>query len=166
MMNSASQAWNQTAFQVQHEVLESAYFKNKKLYRLMLERASTVLKTRLPKLLEEPRAERHARLAPLLGTMAFDLITQNLLADWLFHHEQKMMAAFLDSLGISHDGSGCVDQFPETMEEEKLKKAVDHLYQTFDGDKVTLYLRIFEAVASCRWPALAGLIRSETNATV
>ena len=160
-MTQAHQAWQRTAPELKHQVLESACQNNKKLYRLILERAATALKTRLPKLLEEPRKERHARLAAILGSPPFDAMTHNLFSDWLLHQEQKMMVAFLNSLGIEHDGAGCAEQFPEDPDPEKLKKAVERLYQQFDEEKVTLYLTLFEAVAGCHWPQLETLIRCE-----
>jgi hypothetical protein len=154
----AFEIWKDMSPSLNHEILECAYLNHKKLYKVLLEEMSANLRIRIQKLQELPRAERHTKFQSLLLLPHFDLVTQNLLLSWLASTQQEMMSAFLDELGIAHDGAGCVEEFPEKMEDAKLKKGVDTLYQKFDPEKVTIYLKAFDTVAGRTWP-VAKLIR-------
>jgi hypothetical protein len=50
------------------------------------------------------------------------------------------------------------------MDDSKLKKAVDALYQAFAEDKVNVYLGVMERVSGIQWPALAPMLRFKSPA--
>jgi hypothetical protein len=155
----AFEVWNTLSPGLNHQILDSACLNNKRLYRQVVDDMASNLRRRNKALLDMPRAERHKLFQPLLGLPNFYVLTQNLVMNWLVADESEMLASFLDQLGIEHDGEGCVDMFPETMDDGKLKAAVDGLYAAFPEEKVTLYLNTFDDVSGCNWAGLKDLIR-------
>jgi hypothetical protein len=155
----AFEVWNTLSPELNHTILDSACLNNKKLYRHAVQDLAENLRRRPQFLLDLPRAERHKIFQPLLGLPNYYVLAQNLIMNWLVADESKMLAFFLDQLGIGHDGQGCVDNFPETVDAARLKAAVEALYGAFDAEKVTVYLKTFDAVSGCDWPGLKDLIR-------
>lgn len=156
----AYEAWKEVTLDLNHEVLEAAYVHEKKLYRRLVQEMAQNLRKRPQMLLEMPRRERHAVFYPLLQLPHFDLTAQNLIIVWLSKTKAPMMTAFLDALGIAHDGKGYADEFPETVDEAGLKRAVEELYDKFPHDAVGLYLRVLDRVSGVAWPALPALVHS------
>lgn len=159
----AFQIWASLSQPLQHEILEASYFNQKKLYRMLIQDMADALRKR-PLLLQTlPRNERHMLFQPILGLPNYQVLTQNLLMQWLVADQSKMMAFFLEALGIEHDGKGCADVFPAEMDEDKLKAAVEGLYAGFPEEKVTVYLRTFNVLSGSDWPELAPLIRESVS---
>lgn len=148
----AFQIWNDLSVNLNHEILESAYLNNKKLYRSLVDEMAKNLHQRSQKLLDTPRAERHIAFKGILLLPNFDVLTQNLLMSWLLHSESALMAAFLDELKIPHDGRGCVEELPEKVDDKLFSSAVAALYKKFDQEKVTVYLKTFDSVGGRNWP--------------
>ena len=160
----AYEVWNQVPQSLAHEILDTAYVHEKKLYRQLVSEMSANLRKREQFVLKMPRAERHVLFQPLLGLPNFEILGQNLFITWLGQTQEAMMVSFLDSLGIKHDGHGYAEGFPESMDDSKLKKAVDALYQAFAEDKVNVYLGVMERVSGIQWPALAPMLRFKSPA--
>jgi hypothetical protein len=156
----AFEAWKEVTPRLNHEVLEAAYAHEKKLYRRLVQEMAQNLRKRPQMLLDMPRAERHVLFHTLLALPHFDLLAQNLIILWLSKTQVPMMTAFLDALGISHDGKGCAEKFPDQVETERLRAAVDGLYSTFPPDAVGLYLRVMDRISGVDWPELPGLVRA------
>jgi len=157
-MMRAYEIWQHISPKLNHEILESAYLNHKKLYRHIVEEMAANLRVRSQKLLETPRAERHIQFAPFLGLPHFNIISQNLLMDWLLKSRSEILVDFLDALGIQHDGHGQVEEFPEKMDSAKLKSAVEGLYGKHDEESVNVYLNVFNTVAGESWPELSSMI--------
>lgn len=79
---------------------------------------------------------------------------------WLLKAHQPLLTAFLDGLGIAHDGEGAADDLPDTLDAKKLKSTVAALVKQFDPEVVAIYLRIFQTQKSGGWPELAEQIDS------
>jgi hypothetical protein len=156
----AHEAWKEVTPPLNHEVLEASYAHEKKLYRRLVQEMAQNLRKRPQMLLDMPRTERHALFHPLLALPHFDLTAQNLIIVWLSETQAPMMAAFLDALGIGHDGKGYADGFPDQMEAGRLKAAVDSLYGAFPADAVGLYLRVMDRISGVDWSELPGLVRA------
>jgi hypothetical protein len=157
----AHEAWKLLTPELNHEVLEAAYTHEKKLYRRVVQEMAQNLRRRPQMLLETPRKDRHALFQPLLSLPHFELTSQNILIVWLAETQQPLMTTFLDALGIAHDGKGYADGFPETIDDARLKAAVEQLYAGFPAPKVNLYLGVLERISGVQWPNLAALIRKD-----
>ncbi|MEM9400606.1 MAG: hypothetical protein AAF984_10390 [Verrucomicrobiota bacterium] len=156
----AYEAWSELSPELNHEILESAYLNNKKLYRTVLEECGSQLRKRVAGLKQLPRKERHMIFLPVLSLPMCHVVTQNLLMNWLGKDKVEMLNKFLDGLNIEHDGSGCASNFPEKMDSETLKLAVDTLYEKFDESAVSLYLKTFDSLTGMNWSGIDDLIRT------
>lgn len=155
----AYQIWSSLPPELNHEILEAARLDNKKLYKILLDTMGQNLRRRVVMLQAMPRGQRHITFQAVLGQPQLQVMSQNLLMHWLVTRQSAMLCAFLDHLGIVHDGKGCADTFPETVPEDQLRKAVEDLYAKFDPARVTLYLSTFDVLSGQNWPTLAGLVR-------
>lgn len=155
----AHQAWSHLSPELNHEVLEAACLHEKKLYRRVVQEMAQNLRRRPQMLLEMPRRERHGLFQPLLGLPQFDLAAQNLIIVWLSETQAGMLVSFLDALGIAHDGKGYADAFPESVEPERLRAAVEGIYGAHDAGRVSLYLRVLDRISGVDWPGLENMIR-------
>lgn len=155
----AYEVWNHVPTALAHEILDTAYAHEKKLYRQLVSEMSANLRKREPFVLKMPRAERHVLFQPLLALPNFEILGQNLFITWLGQTQEAMMVAFLDQLGIKHDGHGYAEGFPENVDAAPLKKAVEALYGAFPEEKVNVYLGVMERISGVQWPALAPLLK-------
>lgn len=156
-----SQAWGSIDPSLNHRIFESAYVGDKKLYRRAIQDLSANLRRRPKLVLEMPRAARHELFQPLMGLPVFEVLAQNLVIHWLKQDRADMVIAFLDALGIGHDGRGFVDDFPEKMPKAKLKSAMKNLLQDYPQEEVAFYLTIFDTLSGAQWEDLEELIPKE-----
>lgn len=156
----AHEAFQSMPAELNHEVLDAACLNDKKLYRRLMNDMAANLRKRPQALLALPRRERHVLFQPLLGLPQFDVLAQNLVINWLAETQVALMTAFLDTVGIAHDGKGYAEAFPESVDDAKLRGAVDALYAKFPEPAVTLYLGVMDRISGVQWPNLAGLIRT------
>ncbi len=147
----ACQAWTHISPGLNHRIFESACLNDKKLYRTAINDLATHLRKRPQKLLDMPRAERHALFEPLMGLPQLDILAQNLIILWLSTDRVDMLNDFLDSLGIEHDDQGCADSIPETMDPGKIAAAVTSLRKKYPSEDVDLYLRVFDRISGVKW---------------
>jgi hypothetical protein len=94
-----------------------------------------------------------------LGSPHFNLLAQNLFIHWLRNHETAMLSDFLGVLGIDHDGHGCVEDFPQSVEPRKAKKAVALIYDRYPQERVEVYLNLLDSITGIEWPGLDEWMR-------
>jgi hypothetical protein len=91
------------------------------------------------------------------------LVSSLLLA---LHLERRkdMMAAFLDTLGIPHEG-GLIDaEFEcEPPEEEKMRKAIDLLFENYPASHVDLYLVTIYMMDQQTWKHVATVMKERVE---
>lgn len=159
---NAYQAWAELSPDLNHDILETAYLGNKKLYRLLLDDMAKNLRRRVVSLQMMPRRERHLLFRAVLAQPQLHVIAQNLLMFWLSEKHAPMMCQFLDNLHIPHDEKGCAEEFPESVDPAQLSHAVQALYTSFPQETVSLYLKTFDVLSGRSWPDLPSLIRGST----
>jgi len=158
---SLGEIWPRIGPDKSHEILSSIQKSNKKLYGTTVEVLAPRLKLRPAKILEMPKAERHARWMNLLAHPQYDPLTQNLLMEWLANHQTALMAHWLDRLGATHDGRGLLKDYPPCPDEAVLDAAWESLLQAHAPDEVLAYLSLFNAAPETRWPALAARLATD-----
>jgi hypothetical protein len=144
------------------EMLEQVYQSEKPVYRAILNAVAEVKKVRPIFLEHKPRAERNQELLATLVKPRLETMAVTLLQTWLLKHQAAMLTQFLDSLGITHQ-NGAVDNLPETMDDAKLKPAVDGLLEKFPREHVAVYLRAFNDLNEAEWPTLAEMLDKDTR---
>jgi hypothetical protein len=136
--------------------------KEKRLYKATIETLAKQRKLRGVFIERKPRPERHAWLREVLGKKVNDGVAAQLLQIWLVSAHSRMLCDFLDSLGISHDDNGTIEEVPEAPPLEKLKEAATALLAKHDAEVVTVYLHAFQALDDGGgWPTLDALLAED-----
>jgi hypothetical protein len=85
----------------------------------------------------------------------------------LLRGKAKLIAAFLEALGLPHDGPNLTTE-GEVSEPaaKKLKAAVDGLLKEFPARDVAIYLHAFAAQPDVGWPALEERLRTDPKLAI
>jgi hypothetical protein len=141
-------------------IIEFAHDDNKELYHVALNAVAEARKLRPSFLERSPRASRHKDMAAMLSRPRLELVSANLLREWLMKKQTPMLAAFLDALAIPHK-DGAVDDLPATVEDAKLTAAVETLLAKFPAEEIAVYLHAFYTMNEIQWPNLEAMLKSE-----
>ena len=142
------------------EILTYAHETDKPLYRATLSAVAEARKLRPVFLERQPRAQQHAIMLTTLARPALEAVTGNLIRTWLLKKHKQMLVDFLDALGIAHQ-EGVVEELPETMDEAKVRPAVEALLAKYPPEAVAVYLHAFTGMNEAEWPGLKTLLDSD-----
>jgi hypothetical protein len=142
------------------EILTFAYESDKPLYKATMQAVAEARKVRPVFLERQPKPQRHSAMLSTLTRPSLELITGNLIRGWLLKKYKGMLVDFLNALGITHN-EGVVDDLPETMDDEKLKAAVEALLSKYAPETVAVYLNAFKDMNEVNWPNLNALLESD-----
>ena len=142
------------------EILTYAYETDKPLYRATLGAVAEARKLRPVFLERQPRPQRHATMLATLARPALDMIASNLIRTWLLKKYKQMLADFLDALGIVHQ-EGVVEDLPPTMDEAKVRAAVEILLAKYPPETAAVYLHAFNDMNEVEWPGLKAMLDSD-----
>jgi hypothetical protein len=144
------------------EILTYTYESDKQLYHAVVAAVAEARKLRPVFLERQPKNQRHTAMLATLARPALDAVTGNLLRSWLLKKYKSMLMDFLDALGIAHK-DGVVESLPDTMEDAKLRSAVDTLLAKYPQEVVAVYLNAFNDMNEVEWPNLKTLLETETK---
>ncbi len=142
------------------EIITTTFESDKDLYRGTLAAVAETRKVRVIFLQRKPRPERNKVILSSLGKPALAAAAGNLIRGWLITQHTDMLGDFLDALGIEHK-DGMVEELPEQMDSEKLKKGVDVILSKYRHDIVAVYLHTFNSMNDTRWDSLDELLDSD-----
>jgi hypothetical protein len=142
------------------DILHYAYESDKQLYRTVLGAVAEARKVRPVFMERQPRAQRHAAMLSTLSKPNMDVITANLLRAWLLKKYTSMLGDFLDALGIPHK-EGVVEDLPKTVDDAKLKGAIDALTTKYPPEVAAVYLNAFTEMNEVEWPNLNQMLESD-----
>ena len=142
------------------DILTYAYEADKPVYRAVLAAVAEARKVRPVFLERQPRSQRHTTMLATLSRPALDVVTGNLIRTWLLKKYKSMLMDFLDALGIPHK-EGVVDDLPATMDDAKLRGAVDTLLAKYPPEVVAVYLNAFNDMNEVEWPNLKTILETE-----
>ena len=138
--------------------------KEKPLYKATIDTLAKKRNLRPIFVERKPRDERFTWLKESLGRAVNDSVAAHLLQVWLVGAQSALHCDFLDSLGITHDENGTVEQLPPAPSKEQLSTAIDTLLSKYDMSVVTIYLHTFQALhEEGGWPTLAELLESDAR---
>jgi hypothetical protein len=141
-------------------ILEDSFSNDKALYKLTLANVANARKLRPAFYEKKPRAERDADMLSMLARPRMEEAGATLLRGWLMKTQQPMLIDFLDSLGLKHD-KGVVDDFPKTLDETTLKKAIEALLAKYPREIVVVYLHAFGNMNEAGWPNLNEMLEKD-----
>ena len=142
------------------EILEHAFQSEKEIYKATLAAVAQAKRVRPVFLQKQPRKDRHAGMLAILSKPALDLAAGTLIRGWLLKQHKQLLADFLDALGIPHK-DGVVDDLPETMDDAKLRSAVETVLAKHPPEVVAIYLHAFYEMNEARWPNLKAMLEGE-----
>jgi len=142
------------------QILSFAFEADKPLYRSTLNAVAGVRKVRPVFLERQPRPQRQAAIIASLSRPALENAAAGLIRIWLVKKQAAMLVLFLDTLGIPHK-EGVVDDLPPSVEDEKLRAAVEALLAKFPREEVAVYLVAFHDMNEVTWPTLKTMLESD-----
>ncbi len=142
------------------EIVEFTHESDKPLYRATLGAVAETRKLRLVFLERQPKPQRHGILLAALSRPALDPAAGNLIRNWLVTKQAAMLAQFLDALEIKHE-KGVVEDLPATVDDAKLKAAVDGLLASHPTETVAVYLLAFHEMNQANWPNLKTMLETD-----
>lgn len=142
------------------EILNYAYASDKPLYRATLSAVAEARKLRPVFLERQPRTQRHTTMIATLSKPSLEMVTANLVRGWLLKKYNGMLCDFLDGLAIVHK-EGVVEDLPETMDDAKLKSAIDTLLGKYPQEVVAVYLNAFNEMNQVEWPNLKTMLSAD-----
>lgn len=143
------------------EILSFAYESDKPLYRTSLAAVAEARHVRPVFLERQPRPQRHATMLATLTRPALEIAAASLLRTWLLKKHTAMLVDFLNALGIPHKEGVVEENLPETMDEAKLRTAVDGLLAKYPPEVVAIYLNAFTEMNEVDWPALKAMLETD-----
>jgi hypothetical protein len=107
----------------------------------------------------QPRTQQHATMLATLSKPALDLFSGNLIRTWLLKKYNSMLVDFLNALEIQHK-EGVVEDLPASVDDAKLRAAVDALLAKYPRETVAVYLHAFSDMNETDWPNLKAMLES------
>jgi hypothetical protein len=144
------------------DILEHAHAHDRDLYRATLTAVANARKVRTVFLDKQPRPARHAGMISYLSRPGLELAAGTILRGWLLKAHKSLLADFLDGLGITHK-DGVVDDLPDSVDDAKLKIAVDTLLAKHAADVVKVYLHSFNTMNESQWKNLETLLKDDAR---
>jgi hypothetical protein len=147
------------------EILTYAYESDKPLYKATMAAVAEARKLRPVFLERQPRPQRNAAMLTTLARPSLEGVTANLLRTWLLKKHQALLGDFLDALGIPHK-EGVVEDLPATMDDAKLRAAVDAVLAKHPPEVVAVYLNAFQEMNEVDWPNLKTMLENDKRLQV
>ena len=142
------------------EILTYTFESDKPLYKTTLAAVAEARKLRPVFLERQPRPQRHATMLASLARPSLEMVTGNLLRNWLLKKYKSMLVDFLDALEIQHK-DGVVDDLPASMDDAKLTAAVEKLLTKYPPEVVAVYLHAFNEMNEVEWANLNKMLESD-----
>ena len=131
-------------------------------YKATLQAVADARKLRLVFLERQPRPQRHATMIAALNRPNLEVVAGTLLRTWLVKKHKDMLVDFLTTLGITHE-DGVVDGLPESVDDAKLKDAVELLLGKYPHEAVGVYLNAFNDMNEANWQNLKALLEGDAR---
>jgi hypothetical protein len=142
------------------EILMYAFESEKQTYRATLSAVAEARHLRPVFLERQPKTQRHATMLATLTRPAMEPVAANLIRTWLLKKHKAMLVDFLNALGIQNN-EGVVDDLPKSMDDAKLRSAVDSLLTKYPPEAVAVYLNAFNDMNEANWSNLKSLLEGD-----
>jgi hypothetical protein len=142
------------------EILAFTFESEKPTYKATLAAVAEARKLRPVFLERQPRPQRDATILSTLTRPSMDITAGGLIRTWLLKKYKGLLVDFLNALEIKNE-DGVVENLPETMDDAKLKAAVDGLLAKYPPEVVAVYLNAFNDMNEVSWTNLATLLAED-----
>lgn len=145
-----------------NDILTFTFESDKPAYKATMAAVAEAKRVRPVFLERQPRGERNATMITALSRPNLEVAAAALLRAWLVKKHAAMLVEFLNALGIAHE-NGVVEDLPASVEDEKLKKAVDVLLEKFPQEVVAVYLNAFNDMNTAGWSNLKTILENDSR---
>jgi hypothetical protein len=145
-----------------NDILSFIFESDKPAYKATLAAVAEAKRVRPVFLERQPRAERHTSMLSALTKPHLDPAAAAFIRAWLVKKHAAMLVDFLNALGIPHE-NGVVEDLPGTMDDAKLKPAIEILLGKYPHEIVAVYLNAFNDMNAANWPNLKTVLESDTR---
>jgi hypothetical protein len=143
-----------------NDIITFTFDNEKPTYRATLNAVAESRHVRAVFLERQPRSQRHANMVSSLAKPSLELAAGNIIRTWLVKKYRSMLTDFLNALGIKNE-EGVVEDLPKSMEDAKLKSAVDALLAKYPPEAVAVYLNAFNDMNEANWANLKSLLEGD-----
>ena len=145
-----------------NEILNWTYETERATYKATVQAVADARKLRTVFLERQPRPQRHATMISALNRPNLEVIAGTLLRTWLVKKHKDMLVDFLNALAIQHE-DGVVDGLPDSVDDAKLKEAVELLLGKYPHEAVGVYLNAFNDMNEANWSNLKGMLEEDSR---
>ena len=135
---------------------------DKPTYRATLNAVAEARHVRPVFMERQSKPQRHAAMLATLVKPSLELVSGNLIRTWLVKKHRSMLVDFLNTLEIKNE-EGVVEDLPETVDDAKLRAAVDVLLGKYPAEAVAVYLNAFNDMNEANWPNLKALLEGDSR---
>jgi len=144
------------------EILSFIFESDKPAYKATLTAVAEAKHVRPVFLERQPRDQRHATMLSALTKPNLDAAAAAFIRAWLVQKNAPMLIDYLNALEIKND-KGVVEDLPASVDDAKLKAAVELLLSKYPHEVVAVYLNAFNDLNGAGWPNLKALLESDTR---
>jgi hypothetical protein len=142
------------------DILQFTFESDKQAYKATIAAVAQAKHVRPVFLERQPRDARHVSMLTALTKPQLDGAAGALLRAWLIKKHKTMLTDFLNALDIPNE-DGMVEDLPPTVDDARLKDAVDLLLGKYQPEVVAVYLNAFNGINTANWPNLKAMLESE-----
>ena len=148
-----------------NDILNYAFESDKPTYKAVLNGIAEARKVRPVFLERQARPQRHALMVATLSRPGLDQVASSLIRAWLVKKQQTMLVDFLNALEIPNK-EGVVDDLPATVDDAKLKVAIENLLAKHPQEVVAVYLNAFNDMNEASWTNLRAMLENDSRLQV
>ena len=143
-----------------NEIITFTFENEKQTYRTTMAAVAESRHVRPVFLERQSKPQRHAAMVSSLSKPSLEMAAGHLIRTWLVKKHRSMLMDFLNALEIKNE-EGVVDDLPESMDDAKLKSAVDALVSKYPLEAVAVYLNAFNDMNEANWANLKSLLEGD-----
>ncbi len=144
------------------DILSFTFESDRPAYRAVVNAVAEAKRVRPIFLERQPRAERHITMLSALTRPNMDPAAAALLRAWLVTKHAAMLIDFLNALDIKNE-KGVVENLPESVDDAKLKAAVEILLGKYPHEVVAVYLNAFNDMNEAGWANLKTMLEADSR---
>jgi hypothetical protein len=144
------------------EILSFIFESDKPAYKATLTAVAEAKHVRPVFLERQPRDARHAAMLSALTKPNLEVAAGAFIRAWLVQKNAPMLIDYLNALDIKND-KGVVEELPASVDDAKLKAAVELLLGKYPHEVVAVYLNAFNDLNGAGWPNLRALLENDSR---
>jgi hypothetical protein len=148
-----------------NDILNFTYESDKPIYKAALNAVAQARHLRPVFFERQPRPSRHAAMIATLSRASLEAAAGGLIRAWLMKKHKALLVDFMNALEIKNE-DGVVEDLPASMDDAKLKSAIETLLAKYPPEVVAVYLNAFNDMNGANWANLKTILESDARLQV